>query len=249
MNRRNFLMQSSIAVLGLPHLINMANPHKKMSNGSFIKKNSTILFQGDSITDGWRHKQHYYANSGPGMGFGYVNQIVTELLGQHPDKSLRFYNRGVSGHKVFQLAKRWEDDCLMLKPDVLSILIGVNDFWHTLTHGYEGTAEVYEKDLRQLLTRTQQELPDIKLIIAEPFVVKGGSSIDESAWIPAFHAYQQSSKEIAQDFDATFIPLQSIFDNALKLADVAYWCPDGVHPSLAGSWLMAQAWLEALNLE
>ena len=76
-----------------------------------LPKNLTVLFQGDSITDGGRDRGAYYANNPSGMGQGYVRHIVTDLLGQHPDKNLKFYNRGISGNKVFQLLDRWEEDC------------------------------------------------------------------------------------------------------------------------------------------
>ena len=111
----------------------------KEASSISMPKGLTILFQGDSITDGGRDRGQYYANNARGMGQGYVRHITTELLGNHPGSELRIYNRGISGHKVFQLRDRWVDDCLILKPDVLSILIGVNDFWHTLDWGYQGT--------------------------------------------------------------------------------------------------------------
>ena len=206
----------------------------------------TIVFQGDSITDAGRDRSRYYANDARGMGGGYVRLIVTELLANHPKDHIRCYNRGISGNKVFQLANRWEDDCLQLKPDVLSILIGVNDFWHTLSWGYKGTFKTYEKDFRALLDRTKAAYPNIKLIIGEPFAVEGGTAIGEE-WHPAFNAYRQSAKSIAADYNAVFIPYQSIFDEALNQAPVSFWCADGVHPSIAGNHLMAQHWLKAFD--
>jgi lysophospholipase L1-like esterase len=134
-----------------------------------------------------------------------------------------------------------------LKPDVLSILIGVNDFWHTLTNNYNGTAKTFEGDLRKMLERTITSLPDMKLIIGEPFVVLGGSAINESKWIPAFRAYQKAAANIAKEFNAVWLPYQNVFDDALKQNDVSYWCPDGVHPSMAGNALMAEAWIKAFN--
>jgi lysophospholipase L1-like esterase len=166
-------------------------------------------------------------------------------LGKNPGRNFRCYNRGISGHKVFQLADRWEDDCLQLRPNVLSILIGVNDFWHTLTHGYQGTVKTYETDFRKLLERTKEELPEVRLIIGEPFAVAGGSAIDER-W-KALDDYRMAAKSISEDFGAVFIPYHRIFEEALKSAPASYWCPDGVHPSLAGAYLMAQAWLEGFG--
>lgn len=247
MHRRTFLERAALAaaaVAGLPQLVQAANDHAVASPA--LPKNAVVLFQGDSITDAGRRREQYYPNDGGGMGLGYVHQIVTTLLGRHPDLSLRCYNRGISGNKVFQLADRWEDDCLQLRPDVLSILIGVNDFWHTLTSGYSGTVEVYERDLRQLLDRTRQAFPQMRLIIGEPFAVKGGSAISDK-WFPAFEAYQAAARRIAAEYEAVFIPCQSVFDKALEQAPVSYWCPDGVHPSLAGAYLMAEAWLAGMD--
>jgi lysophospholipase L1-like esterase len=128
----------------------------------------------------------------------------------------------------------------------LSIMIGVNDFWHTLTNGYTGTVDVYRNDYVKLLDRTKAELPNIKLIIAEPFFVNGIRPEDDK-WHPAFDEYRKSAKEIAETYNATFIPLQSIFDEAIKHAPPKYWVADGVHPTMAGQSLMAQAWMETLR--
>lgn len=208
---------------------------------------TTILFQGDSITDAGRDKAQYYANSASGLGTGYVHMAASTLLEKYPDQGLRIYNRGISGHKVFQLAGRWEDDALNLKPDVLSILIGVNDFWHMLNGQYSGGVEVYENDLRALLAQTREALPKVKLIIGEPFVVRGGTAVGSPRWNTEFPAYQAACKKVAGEFKAAFIPYQSIFDGILNKGGAAYWCPDGVHPSLAGARLMANAWVTAYS--
>ena len=207
----------------------------------------TILFQGDSITDAGRNKGAYYPNNGQGMGQGYVRHVVTELLGSHAGKNLKIYNRGISGHKVFQLRDRWQDDCLMLQPDVLSVMIGVNDFWHTLGGNYSGTAKVYEDDYMALMERTKKNLPNVKFIIIEPFVLHEGTSIKADKWRGVFENYQAASRRVSDAFGATFIPLQSIFDQAITKAPTSYWCPDGVHPSMAGSYLIAKEWMSAFS--
>src|SRR5699024_10207679 len=144
------------------------------------------------------------------------------------------------------LADRWQDDTLDLKPDVLSILVGVNDFWHTLTNGYEGTPETYDRDFRALLRRTKEQLPEATLVIGEPYAVKEGSAVDEN-WFPDFRAYQKAARAIARDFGAGLIPYQSVFDGASKEVKPTYWTADGVHPTLAGSHLMAEAWLQTVK--
>jgi lysophospholipase L1-like esterase len=244
LNRRNFLRAGGLSLTGAVALPALANTSKvkKMKNAP---DQLTILFQGDSITDAGRDRARYYPSDSAGMGRGYVFQIVCDLLGTHPDKDWKYYNRGISGNKVYQLAERWEDDCMQLKPDVLSILIGVNDFWHTLNN-YDGTVEVYEADFRKLLDRTLKDYPDLKLIIGEPFAVKGGSAINER-WFPEFPRYQEAARKISADYKTAFIPFQKTFDEALSVAPADYWCPDGVHPSMAGGYLMKEAWIKAFE--
>ncbi len=243
-NRRNFLKTGGAAIATVVSAPILAHAPKRKRTKKIPNK-LTILMQGDSITDAGRDKAKYYANDAAGMGRGYVYQIVSDVLGSQPEAKLRFYNRGISGHKVFQLANRWEDDCLQLKPDVLSVLIGVNDFWHSLNN-YKGTVAVYEADFRKLLDRTLTALPNVKLIIGEPFAVKGGKAIDKR-WFPDFPEYQVAAAKIAKEYKAQFIPYQKIFDDALNIAPVSYWCPDGVHPSMAGGYLMKEAWIKAFE--
>ncbi|MCB0607841.1 MAG: SGNH/GDSL hydrolase family protein [Lewinella sp.] len=246
LNRRRFMQQATVATMGaafIPQIVSAANPSFAKTEG--LKKGSVILFQGDSITDAGRRKESYFANQADGMGFGYVLQTAGRLMGQNPQGEFRIYNRGISGNKVYQLAARWEEDCLQIGPDVLSLLIGVNDYWHTLTGGYKGTVEVYESDLRKLLDRTLAGNPGLKLILAEPFAVKGGTAIDER-W-EDFQAYREASRKIATDYKAVFIPLHGLFEKALEKAPASFWCPDGVHPSMAGGYLMAEAWMEAFG--
>ena len=244
-SRRSFFKQT--AVLSAAGMILPAcesTPPKQAQ----IPDHLRILFQGDSITDANRDRSSIQSNDFlKGMGNGYALLAASNLLMDYPTTDWHTYNRGVSGDKVFQLSDRWEKDCLDLQPDVLSVHIGVNDFWHTLTNDYNGTVETYEKDFLKLLERTQSNLPKIKLIVGEPFVVLGGTAIDTEAWIPTFRAYQKAAVDIATQMGAIFIPYQQIFDTAVADQGVAYWCPDGVHPSLAGSALMAKAWTEALH--
>lgn len=185
-------------------------------------------------------------NNPTSLGRGYALQAAAEMLLEQADKDLKIYNKGISGNKVYQLAERWDKDCLAIKPDVLSILIGVNDYWHKHNGKYDGTVDVYKKDLKALLQRTKAALPDVKLIICEPFAVKGVKAVDNT-WYPEFDTYRAAAKEIAEEFKAVFVPFQKVFDEAEKKAPGVYWTGDGVHPSLAGAKLMAHAWLKAVK--
>lgn len=125
-------------------------------------------------------------------------------------------------------------------------MVGVNDYWHTVTSGYKGTIDTYRTDYKKLLDRTKQALPDVKLIIGEPFALKDVKAVDTS-WYPAFDSYRQVSRDVAAEYGAAFIPYQSVMDEALKLAPAKYWSIDGVHPSPAGASLMAEAWTKTVK--
>ena len=244
--RRDFLKTAAMsgAMLSIPGIVASAMTISQTSKIS-MQKDDVILFQGDSITDAGREKDTKTPNTSPMMGSGYVIQAAGELLFKHAEKNLTIYNKGISGNKVYQLAERWNTDCIDLKPNVLSILIGVNDFWHTKTGGYQGTAKTYEDDFRALLKRTLTALPNVKFIIGEPFAVTGVRAVDNS-WYPEFDRYREAAGKLADEFKAVFIPYQKVFDEAQKRAPGVYWTHDGVHASLAGAHLMANAWMEAV---
>ena len=245
--RRDFLKTASAGgamALGLTPIVSSADAAPKAGKIS-LRKDDVVVFQGDSITDAGRNREEKAFNNTRALGNGYALLAAARLLHEHADKNLQIANRGISGNKVYQLAERWDEDCLNLKPTVLSILIGVNDFWHMLNGNYTGTIETYRNDLNALLERTKQKLPEVKLIIGEPFAVTGAKAVD-GKWFPAFDEYRNAARQTAQKFQAVFIPYQSIFDEAKKAVPALYWTHDGVHPSLAGSQLMAEAWLKAI---
>lgn len=247
-SRRSFIKTGSLATvsaLTMTEIVTSAFAEAKISKIT-LGKDNTFLFQGDSITDAGRKKDDVNPNNPNALGSGYAMIAGSEMLFKNPEKNLKIYNKGISGNKVYQLAERWDADCLNLKPDVLSILIGVNDYWHKHNNQYNGTVSVYKNDYKALLERTRKALPNVKLIIAEPFAVPDVKAVDKT-WYPEFPEYQQAAREMAQNFDAVFIPLQSVFDKAIKTAPGSYWTADGVHPTLAGAHLMAHSWTEILK--
>lgn len=251
--RRNFLKKAAFAGVGMAVIPDIAEAvvNKQQSvhaNKITLKKDPVILFQGDSITDCGRKRDSITCNNTDQLGMGYALFTATSILNKQADKQPKIYNRGISGNKVFQLRERWEIDTLSFMPDVLSILIGVNDYWHTLNGSYKGTVEVYENDLRNLLRYTKEKLPKIQLVLCEPFVLTAGSAISDSAWFPMFDAYRTSLQKLTEEFDAVFVPFQSAFDEALKIAPTSYWAADGVHPDLPGRQLMAEVWMKATGL-
>jgi lysophospholipase L1-like esterase len=212
---------------------------------AFFEQDDVVLFQGDSITDAGREKKDELPNNARSFGSGYAYIIASRLLSDLADRNLTIYNRGISGNKIFHLDERWQKDCLDLKPDVLSILIGVNDYWHMRNGRYDGTPEIYERDYRNLLARTKLELPDIKLVICEPFILPGTTAVDES-WLEPFSYYQRIAAKLADEFGTVWVPFQSAYKKAVELAPAPYWTHDGVHPSMPGCELMAETWLKAI---
>ena len=153
-----------------------------------LKQGDVILFQGDSITDAGRQKKDPIANDG--LGRGYPNVIAKSLLEDYSDLDLQIHNRGISGNKVPDLDRRWQADCIDIKPRVLSILIGVNDIWHALNGRYDGTAETYRDGFTSLLKRTKEALPETLIVVCEPFVLMSGTvKENESKWFPDFDQF------------------------------------------------------------
>lgn len=247
-NRRDFIRKAalgSVMALSIPEIVSASGISAGMKKVS-LGKDNVILFQGDSITDAGRNKEDEAYNTPRILGTGYAMLAAADLLEDYASLNLKIYNRGISGNKVYQLADRWDKDCLDLKPDILSILIGVNDFWHKLNGQYNGTVEIYKRDYIALLERTLKALPNVKLILCEPFAIPGVKAVDDR-WFPEFYGYQQAAREIADMFNATYIPFQKVFDDGIKEAPASYWTGDGVHASFAGAKLMAEAWVEVIK--
>jgi lysophospholipase L1-like esterase len=251
LSRRNFITKSvaSAAVLAsIPSIVSASMPAKgeKKKKYSLFEKGDTVLFQGDSITDAGREKEKELPNNPRSFGFGYAFLSASALLNSLPEDNLTIYNRGISGNKVYQLADRWQKDCLDLKPNVLSILIGVNDYWHKRNGKYDGTIEIYENDYRALLKRTKEALPGVKLVLCEPYYLLNTSAVDET-WVEPMKQYQAVAKKMADEFDALWVPFQKVYDEAVKYAPATYWSGDGVHPAMPGAQLMAEAWLRVVG--
>ncbi len=205
----------------------------------------TILFQGDSITDVGRDRgsdEHSGA-----FGFGYPLLISSQLGFERPD-AFRFLNRGISGDRVVDLYARIKQDFINLRPDVVSILIGVNDVWHEISRHNGVAADKFERVYSMLLDEILQALPETRFIILEPFVTHGCATDDAwdefSTQVPLRAA---AARRVAQAFSQTFVPLQSDFDEAQTRACAAHWTADGVHPTAFGHELIAREWIKAFE--
>lgn len=208
-----------------------------------MNTHDTLLFQGDSITDCGRGRD--VAGPNKALGSGYAMMIAGSLLKKRAEDDLKFLNRGISGNRVVDLYARWKIDCLNLRPDALSILIGVNDTWHEMNRQNGVEPERYGRIYRELLDWTLAELPDIRLILCEPFVLLTGAVTRD--WVDEMDERRAIVRQLAADFNAVFVPFQDAFDQAVKRAPADYWLGDGVHPTYAGHVLMTETWLQAVK--
>jgi lysophospholipase L1-like esterase len=208
-----------------------------------LKPNQTILFIGDSITDADRDRQTYKP-----FGFGYVHFVAYTLLAKYPTHNLNIINTGIGGNTIRDLKNRWQKDCLDHKPDILSILIGVNDVWRR----FEGVlksrqavfADEYESTYRRLLDDVKAKCHS-RIVICEPFM------FCDDLNAPVFvelRRYIETVRRIAADFDAVLVPLQKLIDEQLSTVASEKWSDDMVHPHVWVHAWIAQQWLNSTGL-
>lgn len=204
----------------------------------------TILFQGDSITDCGR---------GDGLGLGYAFLVASELGYQSPG-AYQFINKGVSGNRIVDLYARIKADIINLKPDYLSILIGVNDVWHELSWQNGVDAEKFEKLYCMLIEEIQAALPQTKIMIMEPFCLRGPATDDTEECPQRYALFRsgveqraQKAKAVADKYHLPFIALQAKLDAAAEEVGPTYWLEDGVHPRYPGHYLLKREWIKAFK--
>ena len=202
-----------------------------------------ILFQGDSITDADRSR-----NDSSLLGRGYP-LLVEASLGLEAPGEHEFLNRGISGNRIVDVYARIKCDIINLKPDVMSILIGVNDVWHELGESPNGvSADKFFKIYSMLIEEVKEALPDIKIMILEPFVLEACSTTEHWEVFSTEVAKRASmARKIAEKYSLPFIPLQQGFDELARKAPNSYWLGDGVHPTAKGHEFIKNQWLKAFK--
>jgi len=203
-----------------------------------------ILFQGDSITDAGRNDLYH--------GYGYATLVSSSLGFDNPGEYV-FYNRGVGGNRILDVYSRIVRDILYLKPDYMSLLIGVNDIWHGIDYANGTGSERFERMYCTLIEDLKNELPDLKIMILEPFCLEGKATKKEEQperfgiFDSGVRKLAAIAKNIAEKYNLVFVPLQSVFDEACKLQPPSYWLEDGVHPTHAGHELVKREWLKGFE--
>ncbi len=250
MNMEKTLKRITIVVaLGMMSLAYVCGaPEGQAAEGvpAIFHKGARVLFQGDSITDGGRDRGGRYQDHALGHGYPYI--IAANFCGHFPELNLSVLNRGISGNKVANLAGRWQNDTLALKPDVLSILIGVNDVWHNVAAKKEINFADIEATYDKLLADTLAALPTIKIVLCEPFILPGSANNKQwEEWNTATKKIQQIVARLGEKHKLPVVHFQKVFDEAVKRAPAEYWLFDGVHPAWAGHQLMADEWVRAVK--
>lgn len=206
-----------------------------------------ILFQGDSITDCGRGR-----DSDVYLGCGYP-RLIQSSLGFDCPGEYEFINRGISGNRIVDVYARIKADIINLKPDYLSLYIGVNDVWHELGSKNGVATPKFEKIYSMLLEEVMEACPETKIFLIAPFAIKGGGTYNAEdtsyyeAFIKDLNEKIGAVKRVGEKFGLPVIELQPAFDNALKLAPDSYWTADGVHPTAMGHELIKRLWLETFE--
>lgn len=195
-----------------------------------------ILFQGDSITDAGRN---YYDLTS--LGNGYVN-IICDSLDQ--GLGVEIINKGISGDRTTDLLSRWNEDTILIKPDVLTIMIGINDCWRRYDSDMPMTVVEYEENYRRLLIDFISSSV-AHLILMEPFLLPVNE--EQKKWFEDLKPKQRVVKRLSEEFGATFIPLQGIFEAAQALEQNINFTDDGVHPRKEADVLIAKVWIEVFE--
>jgi len=210
-----------------------------------FKPKQKLLFIGDSITDTGRMRP-VGRRAQDGLGSGYVNMIDSLLGAAFPETPVEVINTGISGNRVTDLHARWSSDVLDLKPDWLSVMIGINDVWRQFDRSLDPDqvdAERYETVYRSLLEQTQPGLTG--LVLMTPFFIESNRSDPMRKMMDAYGAI---TRQLAEQFDATFIDIQAVFDDYLKVQPTQSLCGDRVHPNAVGHMIIARAFLRGLNI-
>lgn len=202
-----------------------------------------ILFQGDSITDAGRN----WSND-VDLGKGYAH-LVEASLGFEAPNQYEFFNRGISGNRIVDLYARIKRDVINLKPDVMSILIGVNDVWHEVGDNPNGVDnDKFFKIYSMFIEEIKEALPNIKIMILEPFVLEGPATTEHWEYFDTETKKRaQMARKIAEKFGLPFIELQKGFDELATKAPNTYWLGDGVHPTAKGHEFIKTEWLKAFK--
>lgn len=209
------------------------------------KQGKRVMFIGDSITDGdWGKKDSRPANErntydmNHVYGHGYQSEIASRLMLERPEDRLRFYNRGKGGDTLKGLSARWNEDVLAVRPDVVSILVGINDSWKKSADEFD--VQAWEDLYRDVIARTKAFNPDVKIVLCTPFYGAPHPIVEEQA---------RRVRKIAEDCGATLVDFAAVMGRLImedRSSDKHYWLWDKVHPTPQAHLVLAKAWMDTV---
>ena len=209
-----------------------------------LKAGQRIVFIGDSITDAGRDYGDAYH-----LGEGYAHIAGSLLMGRYAELQLEVYNRGINGHKLKDLAARWQRDCLALQPDILSIMIGINDIWHHRSAGQPIDAaylDEFKKTYCRILTEARAANPELQVVLLQPFLLPIPE--DHLEWEQELQPMSALIEDLAQEFSASYIRLHDEFKELVKQVPAKHFTiEDGVHPTRIGQGVIADCWLRLVE--
>jgi lysophospholipase L1-like esterase len=208
-----------------------------------LARGGTLLFQGDSITDAFRKPEELNDCYRLGMGYAFIaGSCLRATLGR---ADLAVHNRGISGHTCAALRDRWLRDCIELRPDVLSILVGINDCLYAGERSDAAVVEGFSAAHGELLRQVRDALPTCRIVLLEPFFLPVQGS---NPRVPGLCAQLRAVvRAAATRHGAVLVELQDAF-TAIAGDHPERWSYDGIHPNANGQWLIAQRWLAAAGL-
>ncbi|MHC5375145.1 SGNH/GDSL hydrolase family protein [Enterococcus sp. LJL120] len=209
-------------------------------------KHNRLVFVGDSITD---CNRNYNTTIGAvdSLGEGYVSLINAYTTAFHPEKELMIINQGVGGNRVTDLKARWQE-ILALKPDYLTIMIGINDVWRHFDNKFTQIEQVNKILFEQTYTELikQSLAAHSKIILLSAFMLEA-NNLDPMKQMVA--EYNEITKKIAANFSLTYIDIQAEMDKFTAIQSSYALSSDRVHLSLPGHAIIAKSWLEAVDLD
>lgn len=235
-NRREFLLASAVLTNTACH--SAKGESITAPNSYVLPQGAKIVFQGDSVTDANRSNATTYPNIASAMGYGYPLFIAQHLLLARPKQALELYNRARGGDTIPLMQARWQADTIDFQPDLLSILIGLNDFVADYTN--PNYATLYEDRYTALIDRTRQALPNVQIVIVEPYAINDTP-------VPEFDSVRAAAARVATYADAIFVPIHDMLNQHVREQTHEYWF-DEQHPTIAGSAAIAEQWLKKVGL-
>ncbi|OKS87796.1 SGNH/GDSL hydrolase family protein [Mucilaginibacter polytrichastri] len=243
-SRRTFIKASTLASLSL----GLATDLLAENTNDIPDKNGLIfLFQGDSITDGNRGRDQSDLNHV--MGHGYACNITGRIGADFAHNNFHFFNRGISGNTVSDLQGRWQADALDIKPNVLSILVGVNDTnVYIKNKDRSDPLDQFEYNYRDILNQSKKQNPDLLLVMGLPFAYPGSRTNEYfDLWKKSVTQRQQIVRKLAAEFNAVVVDYPAMLDKVMKDTPVTYWIWDGIHPTVPAHELMAREWIKQVS--